>query len=191
MKSAFIQNTFNRKGQLSQLALDNGLSNLEMCMAYLRKLPYGRNTHRDDLRLVFTEKKGTCSSKHAALKSIAIEQEIYEVRLILCIYKMNAQNTPGIGPHIRDAGLEYIPEAHCYLDFDGEKIDLTTPNASLAHIENDILHEEIISPEQVNIYKVNTHKALVENWLVTEQLEQSFEEVWAIRERCIASLSTL
>ena len=100
MKSAFIQNTFNRKGQLSQLALDNGLSNLEMCMAYLRKLPYGRNTHRDDLRLVFTEKKGTCSSKHAALKSIAIEQAISEVRFILCIYKMNVQNTSRIGPQI-------------------------------------------------------------------------------------------
>lgn len=159
-------------------------------MSFLRKLPYGRNAQRGDLSLIFSENKGTCSSKHATLKTIAIEQGIDEVHLILCIYKMNARNTPGIGPHIADAGLGYIPEAHCYLDIDGEKVDLTSTSASIARIENDILLEEKISPEQVNIYKVNTHKTFVQNWLASEQLQKTFEEIWSIREQCIVSLSS-
>ena len=188
--TATIQKTFIRKGHMSRLALDAGLSNLEMCMSYLRALPYSRNSNRTDLGLVFTEGKGTCSSKHAALKAIALEQEIHAVQLILCLYKMSADNTPGIGTHIRDANLEYLPEAHCYLDIDGEKLDLTSTSASLARIENDILHEEIIKPDQVGTYKVTAHKKFVQDWLASEHIEKSFEEVWSIRESCIASLST-
>ena len=191
MKATTIHKTFNQRGQLSQAAQKFGLSNLEMCITYLRDLPYGRNSDRSDLSLVFKEGKGTCSSKHAALKSIAMEQEIHSVQLVLCIYKMNTKNTPGIGSHIPDANLQYIPEAHCYLDIDGEKIDITTSGASLARIEKDILHEETIVPEQVNTYKVNTHKKFVQDWLISEKMVQSFEDVWSIREHCIASLSTI
>jgi hypothetical protein len=191
MKSATIHDTFSRKGQLTKLALDNGLSNLNMCMSHLRALPYGRNANRVDSSLVFIEGKGTCSSKHAALKSIAMEQEMDQVKLVLCIYKMNSSNTPGIGSHIDDAQLEYIPEAHCYLDVDGEKIDLTTVASSLEKIKNDILYEEFISPNQVSEYKVNTHKKYVQDWLASENIEKTFEEVWSIREHCIAALSTI
>lgn len=191
MKTTTIHETFNRRGQLSQLAQECGLYTLDMCISYLRDLPYGRNSNRNDLSLVFVEGKGTCSSKHAALKAIAIEQENNSVQLVLCIYKMNTKNTPGIGSHIHEANLQYIPEAHCYLDIDGEKIDITTSGASLARIEKDILHEEIIIPEQVNTYKVNTHKKFVQDWLISEKMLQSFEDVWSIREHCIASLSTI
>ena len=191
MKSVTIHDTFRRNGQLSQIALENGLSNLAMCMSHLRALPYGRNANRKDPSLVFIEGKGTCSSKHAALKTIAMEQELHHVKLVLCIYKMTSHNTPGIGSHINNAHLEFIPEAHCYLDIDGEKIDLTTASSSLERIENDILHEEIISPDQVSEYKVNTHKKYVQNWLSSEKIEKTFEEVWSIREGCIASLSSI
>ena len=189
MKSTTIHTTFAKAGPLSQLALDNDLTNFEMCMSFFRVLPYGRNAKRDDFRLVFIEKQGTCSSKHAALKSIAQEQGIQSVQLTLCLYKMNSKNTPGIGPHIQEAGLAYIPEAHCYLDIDGEKVDLTTTNASMTRIENDILYDEIIQADQVNTYKVNLHKKYIQDWLYNEGIKKSIEEVWAIRERCISSLS--
>lgn len=190
MKSATIHDTFIRQGRLTPLALEKGISNLAACMSHLRALPYGRNTNRNDLSLVFVEGKGTCSSKHAALKTIAIEQEMHRVQLVLCIYKMNSRNTPGIGGHIADASLDFIPEAHCYLDIDGEKIDLTTVSASLTKIEKDILYEEIILPDQVSQYKINVHKKYIQDWLSAEKIEKTFEEVWSVRERCIAALST-
>lgn len=191
MKSATIRDTFSHQGQLTQLALEKGISNLAACMSHLRSLPYGRNANRKDFHLVFVEGKGTCSSKHAALKTIAIEQEMHHVKLVLCIYKMNSRNTPGIGSYINDADLKYIPEAHCYLDIDREKIDLTTDSSSLDNIEDDILYKEFITPDQVSEYKVNTHKKFVQDWLTSKNIEKSFEEVWAIRERCIASLSSI
>jgi len=158
-------------------------------MQVLRGIPYGRNTHRNDLSLVLTENKGTCSSKHALLKAIAREQNIAAVQLILCIYKMQLSNTPGIGKHIEKSGLTYIPEAHCYLRIEDMRVDLTNANSSVDNIANDILHEELILPAQVDVYKVEAHQQYIKEWIIKESILMDFNAVWAIREKCISTLS--
>jgi hypothetical protein len=102
---------------------------------------------------------------------------------------MNESNTPGIGTSITNSSLDYIPEAHCYLNINGQRIDLTNPNSDINRINNDILSETDINPDQVAQYKVKYHKDYIQSWIVDHNIKLSFDEVWAIREACIAALS--
>lgn len=62
----------------------------------VQNIPFGRNRSRADFSLVLKENRGTCSTKHALIKEIADLNKIEHVELMLGIYKMNDQNTPGI-----------------------------------------------------------------------------------------------
>ena len=177
------------KGPISKLFLDKGIGFWSEAVEFVRSLPYGRNASRERFELVLIEGKGSCSSKHALLSQLAKEQEIEEIKLIMGIYAMNEVNTPGIGDHINQLGLEFIPEAHCYLQIEGIRVDYTSPNSSMRRIKEDILYEENIQPSQAAIYKVDQHKKFVKEWIERTGLSLSFQEVWAARERCIASLT--
>lgn len=154
-------------------------------------LPYGRNLNRHDFSLVVQEGKGTCSSKHAFLKKVADLNGFKQVKLLLGIYKMNQINTPKIGTTLIDSGLEYLPEAHCYLNLNNLRIDITSPKADFQQLAQDILEEIEIEPEQVNTFKVEYHKNYLKQWLVANDIDKSFDEVWNIREQCIKKLEGL
>ncbi|MBX2828164.1 MAG: hypothetical protein KTR22_08375 [Flavobacteriaceae bacterium] len=158
-------------------------------MAHIQKLPYGRNTHRNDLSLVLTENRGTCSSKHAFLKSVAIENNLHDVHLVLGLYKMNQTNTAGIGNILIDAGLDYIPEAHCYLRINGMQRDLTTLQADFSNIEKDLMLEKEITPDQITEFKVIYHKEFIKKWIKKESIPLAFDTIWQLREQCIEALS--
>jgi len=166
-----------------------GVHTWDQLINHIRNIPYGRNANRSDFNLVLTEKKGTCSSKHALVKQIADANNIPSVKLILGMYKMTTHNTPGIGNHLADNGLAYMPEAHCYLKINDRRIDLTNAQSDIARIANDIIIEETIEPDQVATYKVNYHKAFMKNWLVSEGVELDVDTIWSFREQCISSLS--
>ncbi|MGB1018788.1 MAG: hypothetical protein ACPGVH_06945, partial [Chitinophagales bacterium] len=65
--------------EITKLVKSNGICSWDELTEYIRNLPYGRNENRTDLGLVLSEKKGTCSSKHALLKSIADSNNISNV----------------------------------------------------------------------------------------------------------------
>ncbi len=174
---------------LSALLIERGVTIWDDAISYIQHLPYGRNANRKDLSLVITEGKGTCSSKHAALKTIADENDIEGVQLILGMYKMTQENTPGIGNYITKSGLSFIPEAHCYLLLNGERLDLTSPSSSIGRIENAILIETEMAPNQVSEWKVDYHKQFINAWIISEGIKLDFNAIWEIREKCIAALS--
>lgn len=179
---------FNSDGVLTDLVLSKGITSWEELLDYIQKIPYGRNQNRDDFSLVLLENKGTCSSKHALAAAIAIENEISDVNLIIGMYKMNSQNTP-IGTILSEAGINYIPEAHCYLKINNIQTDLTTESSSFDKIKNDLLEEIIIQPNQVGDYKVQYHKQYLKKWISDTQQKYNFDEIWTIREKCIQKLS--
>jgi hypothetical protein len=155
------------------------------------ELPYGRNDHPDDPLAVLTEQRGTCSTKHAMLRRLAIEQG-FDLVLVLGIYEMNERNTPGVGSVLQRHGLEVLPEAHCYLRVGDRRIDVTRQPArcdveSISHF----LHEEQIDPNQITTYKMGVHKGFLQQWITEERGlgELSLATIWAIREACIAALS--
>lgn len=156
---------------------------------FIKNLPYGRNKNRTDLGLVLSEKKGTCSSKHALLKSIADLNNIPNIDLVIGIYRMNQLNTPKIGTELTDNSIEFIPEAHCYLRINGIRTDLTTRKSEFQKIEKEIIQEKEIEPEQVAKFKVDYHKGFVKNWLKQTNSEFEFDEIWQIREKCIENLT--
>lgn len=157
---------------------------------FVKNLPYGRNSNRTDFSLIITEQKGSCSSKHAFLKQIADLNNKPNIKLMLGIYKMNAANTPKIGNILIDNHLDYMPEAHCYLSVNGIYEDYTSRNADFKKIKNDILLEQEIEPNQVIEFKVDYHKTFIKSWIKNENIPFNFEDIWAIREDCIANLSS-
>lgn len=179
------------KQPLSRLIQERGIHTLDELFSYIRKIPYGRTSDRADLSKVITENKGTCSSKHALVKAIAVENQLDKIELILCLYKMTEENTPGIGQELSQNGLAFLPEAHCYLQVNDQKVDLTNEHSDLSRIKQDILEERAIHPAQVGAYKVDYHKDYLKNWLRKNQLQLSFETIWRIREACIENLAAV
>lgn len=180
--------TLSSNDYFTELVKDKGIHIWSDLIEFTRQLPYGRNLNREDLSLVIKENKGTCSSKHAFLKKVADLNNIKNVKLILGIYRMNNLNTPKIGKVISESGLDYIPEAHCYLKLNNQRIDITSTNSNFEFIKNDIIDEIEITPEQVASFKVNYHKDFLIKWIKENNINLTFNEVWRIRERCIKKL---
>jgi len=179
----------NSSDKLSKLIQAKDISSSEELVAFIKKMPYGRTKNRSDLSLIITENKGTCSSKHAFIKAIAMENGFNDLKLMIGIYKMTKANTPNIGNGIDENNLEYLPEAHCYLKFHQQVIDITSDNSNFEKIKNVILEEIEIEPHQIATFKVNYHQNYLNHWIFENKISLSFEEVWAIREKCIANLS--
>lgn len=176
---------------LSKLVLAKGVATLETALAYLRSLPYGRTSNRIDLSLVMMEQRGSCSSKHAFLKQLAIENDWSQVKLFIGMYAMNEQNTPGIGTVLTEHQITAIPEAHCYVKINGTVIDITSPTSSFDRIKDSLLEEIEIEPSQVADFKVKYHQKFMKNWLQTSGIKIPFDKIWELREQCIKNLSIL
>ncbi|WP_430409060.1 hypothetical protein [Kordia sp.] len=174
---------------LSKLLLDKEIYDFKSAIAYVNQLPYGRTSDRSNFCLIIPENKGTCSTKHSFLKQLAIENKQEIVELFIGIYKMNEINTKGVGSVLNNYNLDYIPEAHTYLKINGNILDVTRTTENEASFEDSLLTEQQILPHQIGEYKVHWHQNFLKQWLQTEQLLYSFQEIWKIREACITALS--
>ncbi len=173
---------------LAQSALQVGCQTFHQALSKIHTIPYGRNSNKENLGLVFTENKGTCSTKHAALAQLAIDHELTDIELILGIYEMKESNTPGVGKILTQHGLDYIPEAHNYLRWNGVRFDYTKVVQS-EDSPFDVLLEEIsIRPDQITAFKLDQHQFFLQKWLKENTLPFSLTEIWKIREACILAL---
>jgi hypothetical protein len=169
--------------------LARGVRDFQGAARYVYHLPYGRTSDRSNFRLVLSEGCGTCSTKHALLAQLAQEQGI-AMALTLGIYDMTERNTPGVGAILAQYNLSGLPEAHCYLTYNGVRIDVTRSGRAPAAPIEPFLHEETITPEQIGVYKVTLHQRFLHAWLRRSALADvySFADVWRIREACIVAL---
>lgn len=181
----------NSVGEISDEFLRCDLTDFHSALNFVWRLPYGRNSDRADFRLVLNEMRGTCATKHALLAALTAEYR-KPIFLTLGIYEMNARNTPRIGAVLDEFGLTKLPEAHCYLTFQNERIDVT--RFSEAELEpivpiESFLYEEQICPDQIGEYKVVLHSRFFQNWMRGKKIGKSFEDLWIVREKCIAALT--
>lgn len=176
-------------GQLTSIISSLGIETWDDLTSFIAQLPYGRNANRTDFSLVLKEQKGTCSSKHAFLKQVAIENNFQNIELIIGIFKMSKENMPKIGTVLEENNLDYIPEAHCYLKVNEIVTDFTSEDSLHDKIKNDILEELRIEPFQVCEFKVNYHKEFLKRWLTERSNDLKFDQIWEIREKCIQNLS--
>ncbi len=176
--------------KISKLFKQNHCFDFLSASEFVRNLPYRRNLNKDNLTTVFTDNCGTCSTKHAILKTLAEENNQSDFKLILGIFRMNGKNTPKIKSVLDNHNLIYIPEAHNYLKFKNQILDSTKKNSSENDFINDLLEEIEIEPHQINQFKIEFHRKYLKNWLVQNpQISYSLNKLWKIREECIKALS--
>ena len=177
-------------GENSEAFLEFGINNFHDAVKFIHRLPYGRNTDRSEYRLVLSERKGTCSTKHALLSCLCIEQGISEIMLYTGIYEMKESNTHVVGEVLQKYGLDCIPEAHCYLRYNGDMYDFTRDSTNHETITK-FLTEIPIAPDQIGIFKIQFHRAYMPIWLNDYNLHRRFDPdgLWRIREECIKALS--
>lgn len=177
-------------GQISKEFTDRNIVTFKQASLFIKQLAYGRNADKNNLATVFTDNCGTCSTKHALLKRLADENEFEKVKLIVGLFKMNKKNTPQVSSTLQKYNLEYIPEAHCYLKFEDQIIDLTKLNSKPTDFLDELIEEIEIIPEQITDFKVNYHKNYLASWLdKNKQINLSLNDLWKIREECIQKLS--
>lgn len=177
-------------GAIAEEFLKRGIHTFDEACLFVQNLPYHRNTDKDNPKTVFIDNCGTCSTKHALLKQLCIEHNEHDIKLVLGIFKMNGTNTPAIYKTITTYNLEYIPEAHTYLTYQGHYFDFTKVSSAPADFSDDLIFETEILPDQINHYKIHLHQDFLRKWLHDNTtVSYSFDEIWSIREQCIANLS--
>lgn len=185
---AFPRADIRLRGVASRAFRERSVPNLREAIRFVRDLPYGRPTDPSAPLAVLDEGRGTCSTKHALLARLFAEQELSGIRLTLGIYTMTEQNTPGVGEVLAEHGLEGIPEAHCYLLYDGRRFDFTRREHKEASIGR-FVAEETIEPSGIGEYKTRRHRTYLVRWSRHHGRDVDPEEIWRIREQCIAALS--
>jgi hypothetical protein len=165
-----------------------GCNSYRSIARYLSELPYGRNSDRADFRLVLSEQRGTCSTKHALLAAVATEQSL-RVSLVVGIYDMTEANTPGVGSVLNAHRLNSLPEAHCYLVYAGNRVDVTRSGVSSGSPITSFQREWEITPIQIGSHKRALHQEYLREWILKRRdISMSFDDLWHVREACILAL---
>ncbi|MFD2909510.1 hypothetical protein ACFSX9_12290 [Flavobacterium ardleyense] len=179
-----------QNGEISKEFLSQNIYTFKDATVFIKKMKYGRNENKSDLKTIFSDNCGTCSTKHSILKKLADENNYSEIKLILGIFKMNSLNTYEIRETLKINRLEYIPEAHNYLKYKNEIYDFTKTDSKPSDFENELLEEIEILPNQITTYKVDYHKAYLEKWLnENRKIEFTLNDIWKVREECIKNLT--
>jgi hypothetical protein len=177
-------------GPISKEFIVRNILTFKQASLFISQLPYRRNSDKNNLATVFTDHCGTCSTKHALLKELAVENKFDELKLMVGLFRMNQRNTPAITATLLQNSLEYIPEAHCYLKFGEVILDMTKANSKPADFLDDLIEEIEILPDQITDYKVNYHRSYLSTWLLdNKHFPYTLDELWRIREQCIQDLA--
>src|SRR5699024_5304680 len=149
---------------------------------------YGRPADPQDMLAILCEKRGTCSGKHRLLAAVAHERGRTDIELVVGLYAMGEHNTPGVDSILRNAGVDAIPEAHCYLRHDGQRHDFTGLAGGSQSPFQSLYAEFVVSPENLVADKAILHRRALRKWAVNNDFSEA--QAWTLREACIAALAT-
>jgi hypothetical protein len=164
-----------------------GFISFEQLADHIRLLPYERIENSKDVCAVLREGRGTCSSKHQLLASVAQDCGRLDIQLAIGIYEMCEENTPGVDAVLRAASVTSIPEAHCYLSIEGERLDFTGLAPGSLSPFTALIAESMVSPSNLLDTKRRLHRNALAAWASAHGTTAEF--AWATREACIAALS--
>jgi hypothetical protein len=77
--------------------------------------------------ILFKERFGTCSTKHAVIATLALELDL-PIHRMMGIYAMTEAIVAGADSILVNYGLPYVPMIHCFLAYDDLRVDLTEGN---------------------------------------------------------------
>ncbi len=125
--SVFPDKPISNDGIISAKLLSLGINSFIDACRYVHKLPYAYNSDRDDLMILFKEKKGTCTTKHAVIATLAQELSLPIVKNI-GIYAMTEEIVTGTKEILTKYDLPYVPMVHCFLVYGKYRVDLSEDN---------------------------------------------------------------
>lgn len=158
-------------GIISEKFLSLGISTFVEACRHAHGIPYGYNSDRDDIMILFKEKMGTCTTKHAVIAALAEELNI-GVNKNIGIYAMTEEIVTGTKPILEKYNLPYIPIVHCFLEYDNYRVDLTEGNQNGKNISiEQFLYTVKVTPnisgkDEYQLYR----KVLTENVLKRDEL---------------------
>ena len=128
-------------GEISKEFLERNILTFKSATDFVANLDYRRNVNKNDLKTLFADNCGTCSTKHALLKQLVDENGFEEIKLVIGIFKMNSKNASEISQILKKNKLEFIPEAHNYLKYRNTIFDFTKADSKPSDFENDLIEE--------------------------------------------------
>ena len=177
-------------GIISNHFLGSGISRFQDACDYVHQLPYGYNSDRDDLMILFKEKMGSCTTKHAVIATLAAELEL-PIHKNVGIYAMTEALVTGTQKILAHFGLPYIPMIHCFLDCQGHRVDLSEGNRNGKNgpIDHFLFTAEVAATisakDEYRLYR----QALKEHVLVRPELEEiDMKTILKVREEGLAVL---
>ncbi|MBB6372366.1 hypothetical protein [Chryseobacterium shigense] len=176
------------KGPVSEKFIALNIHDFDAASTFIAGLSYKRNQDKNNILCVFEDKGGTCSTKHAVLRKLALENGQDSVKLMLGIFKMDSKYAPSIKKTLDQYRLAYIPEAHNYLKIGNHYYDFTKPGSGYNDFKSNLLSETEIEHDQITLEKITFHREFLRNWLDNERIGYNLEEIWSVREKCIEDL---
>jgi hypothetical protein len=125
--SVFPDKKIENTGVVSKKFLSLDINTFQDACRYVHQLPYGYNSNKDDVMVLFKEKMGTCTTKHMVIATLAREMHL-PVTKTICIYAMTEEIVTGTDDILNKYDLPYVPMIHCFLEFDQYRVDLTEGN---------------------------------------------------------------
>jgi hypothetical protein len=125
--TVFPNKPLSNVGIISAKFLSLGINRFIDACRYIQELPYGYNTNRDDLMILFKENMGTCTTKHAVIATLANELNL-PIAKIIGIYAMTEEIVTGTKEILNKYDLPYMPMIHCFLAYGDYRIDLSEGN---------------------------------------------------------------
>jgi len=104
-----------------------GITSFQQACRYVHELPYGYNSDRDDLMILFKENFGSCTTKHAVIATLAEELNL-KVEKHVGIYALTGEIAAGADRIAQKHDLPYVPMLHCFLVYENHRVDLTEGN---------------------------------------------------------------
>lgn len=135
----FAYNTFMEKysvlpdkpiteaGPVTKKFLELGIESFHTACRYVQELPYGYNSNREDVMILFQENKGSCTTKHGVIATLAEEIGL-PVGKTVGIYALTEDIVTGADQILSKYALPYLPMIHCFLESGDRRVDLTEGN---------------------------------------------------------------
>ncbi|MCU0569321.1 MAG: hypothetical protein MUF49_22445 [Oculatellaceae cyanobacterium Prado106] len=117
------------QGQISSIFLAREITSFQAACRVVQAMTYGSNSNSENSLILFAENQGTCTTKHGAIARLAEELGL-PVYKNLGFYRLNDEIVTGVNTILQPYRLNFIPQIHCFLEYESFRVDLTEGNCN-------------------------------------------------------------
>ena len=169
--TVFPDKSISKLGIISEKFLSIGIKSFIEACHYVHNLLYGYNSNRDDLMILFKENKGTCTTKHAVIATLAEELNL-PIEKNIGLYAMTEDIVTGTSEILAKYSLPYVPMVHCFLVYGKYRVDLSEGNNNGKNLSiEDFLFTQQVEPNiSAKVEYLLYRKALKDHVLTRKEM---------------------